>query len=396
MNNEASFLSVSQINNLLKRQFDENEDLHNLTIKGEIGTLRKSPNAIYFLLKDEKSQISCLMWSDSLIYLPFEPKDGDEVLASGSIRVYEARGVYQLYVSSLSLFGQGAALLKLEALKKKMQAEGLFDESRKRPIKEFPSKIGLIVGKGSAAEADLLKNLQRRWPLADIIEFPSLVQGAEAPKDLLRAFNLSKTYPLDTLIVARGGGSQEDLWAFNDETLARAVAFSPCPVISAVGHEIDTTLIDYVSDKRVSTPTGAAEAATPDQEEIRQRIDDLSNSLQVSLTTSLEGWKRELSLLSSRPFFQNPSEMYAKAKDDVKNLGERLALATANALTRKKEAVASLNGRLKALSPYGVLGRGYSITVASDGSILSSVKDAKSGEEIKTQLKDGIIHSKVE
>jgi exodeoxyribonuclease VII large subunit len=163
-----------------------------------------------------------------------------------------------------------------------------------------------------------------------------------------------------------------------------------------VGHEIDTTLIDYVSDKRVSTPTGAAEAATPDQEEIRQRIDDLGTSLQTGATTSLETWKRELSLLSSRPFFQNPSEMYSKAKEDVRNLNERLSLAMTNALTRKKEAVESLSGRLKALSPYGVLGRGYSITVTSNGAILSSVKDAQSGEEIKTQLKDGIIHSKIE
>jgi exodeoxyribonuclease VII large subunit len=392
---ETSFVTVSQVNGYLKEVIEGIADFRRLTVKGEVSNFKRYSNAAYFDLKDDKSVLPCVMWSDSLFYLSFAPKDGDEVLATGSIQVYQPRGRYQLYVSSLDLYGQGAELLRLEALKKKLAAEGLFDESRKRPLPSFPSLIGLIVGAGSAAEADLIKNLQRRWPLADIIVFPSLVQGTNAPKDLLRAYGLSKKYPLSTLIFARGGGSSEDLGAFNDEALVRAVSGSSVPTISAVGHEVDFTLLDYVVDKRVSTPTAAAEAATPDGNEIKERLDDLSFSLDEALKGLLETKKESVASLANRPFFKAPQSMYEAAKDKVKELGKRLDLAVDNGLAMKKADVARYEEHLIALNPYGVLKRGYSITEKEDGTVVKKKSDVKSGDVVKSRLEDGIITSKV-
>jgi exodeoxyribonuclease VII large subunit len=393
--NDASFLTVSQVNALLKAKIEEDDDLHGLVVKGEISNWKPYRSGVFFDLKDQASVISCLLWSDSALYLSFEPKEGDEVLATGSLSVYAPRGRYSLTVSTLELYGQGKALLALEALKKKLQAEGLFDPSRKRPIPRFPRTLGIIVGKGSAAEADLLKNLQRRWPLADIFDFPALVQGKEAPASLLKALETAETYPLDTLILARGGGSEEDLSAFNDERLARALANSPIPTVSAVGHEIDTTLIDYVSDLRVSTPTGAAEAATPDQNDIRNGLADSEDRLNASIDKTLTNCREKIVSLSSRPFFRNPAAQYVAAGEKVRTLSQRLAAAMDHQIALRKENIVSYAGRLKALNPEGVLSRGYSITQNANGKIIASIKDLQVGEEVKTKLKDGIMHSKV-
>lgn len=389
----SSYLSVSELNTLLKVKFENDDDLHGLYVEGEISSWKSYPNATYFDLKDEKSVLSCILWGTASLYLPFEPKIGDLVLVRGDLSVYPPRGRYSLMCSSIELAGLGKELLALEALKKKLQAEGLFDESRKRPIPKFPHTIGIIVGKGSAAEADLLKNLNRRWPLSDLYFFPSLVQGKEAPKDLLRAFSLSQSYPLDTLIIARGGGSNEDLSAFNDETFVRAVARSSVPTISAVGHESDTTLIDYVSDLRVSTPTGAAEAATPNKIDILNGILQSGERLQNALLAESASLTTRLNALSSRPFFKNPAAPYNEKEKEVEDLSKRLYLAVYHSLSEQKDEVKSLKDHLKALNPESVLSRGYSLTKTKEGKILSSVKDVHSGEEIETKLKDGIIHS---
>lgn len=396
MDNEASFVTVSQVNGYLKTVIEGIADFRRLTVKGEISNFKRYSNAAYFDLKDDKSVLPCVMWSDSLFYLSFQPKDGDEVLATGSVQVYQPRGRYQLYVNSLNLFGQGAELLRLEALKKKLTSEGLFDEQRKRPIAEFPTAIGLIVGDGSAAEADLIKNIQRRWPLVDIIVFPSLVQGTDAPRELLRAFNLSQEYELSTLVFARGGGSSEDLSAFNDETLVRAVSKSRVPTISAVGHEIDFTLLDFVVDKRVSTPTAAAEAATPDQLDIKQKLDELSVSLDEAIGGVLEQLSDEVGTLSSRPFFKGPESMYAAATEEVEGLRKRLDLALFNTLEMRRVDLTRLGEHLDALNPCGVLKRGYSITQRKDGSIVQSVVDVKKDDVIESRFADGIITSKVQ
>lgn len=392
-----SYISVTVLNTLIKHKLEEEDDLRGLAVKGEISNWKRYRSGVFFDLKDEKgSVISCILWSDNYLYLPFEPKDGDEVIAYGNVTVYVPRGRYSLQVAMIYPFGQGAALLALEALKKKLAAEGLFDESRKRPIPRFPDAIGLIVGKDSAAEADLIRNITRRWPLTDIYLFPAQVQGKDAPKSILTALETAETYPLDTLIIARGGGSSEDLSAFNDEKLVRAVAACPIPTISAVGHEIDTTLIDYVSDLRVSTPTGAAEAATPDQEEIRRQLLDLEERLENANETYMSNLRQQVEHLAKRPFFTNPASLYENAIKETKNLEERLALAEQHRLLLAQKQLEGYAARLKSVNPDNVIKRGYSVTLDESGKPITSVKQAHKGQRLNTKLKDGIIVSTIE
>ncbi len=394
---EERYLTISQFSDRLKYKFDIDPELRGVFLRGELSNFRVySSGHAYFSLKDEKAVISGIMWRDTVERLSFPPKDGDEVLVRGSVSVYQPQGKYQIYVSHMELFGQGNELLKLKELAKKLQAEGLFDESRKRPLPPFPKKIGVITAKGSAAAKDIVYNLQSRWPLADIVIFPSLVQGKEAPKDLIRAFNLSQKEDIDVLIVGRGGGSSEDLSAFNDEALVRALATSKCPLISAVGHEIDVSLTDLVADKRVSTPTGAAVAAVPDKNDILASLDDSEERLTNRLTNKIERYKEALESFSSRPFFLNPQAIYHDKLEDLSALKDRLMRASASSLKEKEHALETLKERLSALSPYGVLNRGYSFATDEEGKILSSVNDAKLGSRIKTHLKDGIIISHIE
>ena len=305
--------------------------------------------------------------------LTFVPKNGDEVVILASADVYPARGSYQLLAYEMNQVGQGDILLELEKLKKQLQAEGLFEQSRKRPINIYPNAIGVITAKNSAAIKDILFNIKRRYPIADIYVFYSAVQGESAPKELLKAFNESQKYDLDTLIIGRGGGASEDLSAFNDETLVRAIANSKMPVIAAVGHEIDSTLVDFVADKRASTPTGAAELATVDRREIEQKfeyaLEDMNNSL---------------------------LEKVKDMKEDLSSLKEELDESIQDLLDENKRVLKSYNDQLEALSPMKVLERGFSITETKDGRVVSSVKDIEPGDNVTTVLKDGTIISKVE
>ena len=393
---QNKYFSVTALNTLIKSKIDGDEELHNVYVKGEISNWKSYNSGFFFDLVDEKkSVIPCILWSDNYLYLPFEPKNGDEVIALGSVSVYVGRGRYNFTVKTLEKFGQGAALLALEALKKKLQAEGLFDISHKKPIPEFPKSIGLIVGDKSAAEADLIKNISRRWPLCEILVFPSLVQGKDAPKELLKALRRAETTEIDILIIARGGGSNEDLSAFNDEALARELYACTIPCISAVGHEIDTTLIDYVSDLRVSTPTGAAEAATPDQQEIRAVLLGAEDALNTAMKNLLSKKRDQLNSLSARPFFKNPSSNYAKAKEEVQQLSKRLEMSLAHLFEMSRNQVRSLSSRLDALNPRNVISRGYSMTTDERGNIVSSVKQIAEGDTLKSVLKDGTITSKV-
>ena len=393
---QNKYFSVTALNTLIKSKIDGDEELHNVYVKGEISNWKSYNSGFFFDLVDEKkSVIPCILWGDNYLYLPFEPKNGDEVIALGSVSVYVGRGRYNFTVKTLEKFGQGAALLALEALKKKLQAEGLFDISHKKPIPEFPKSIGLIVGDKSAAEADLIKNISRRWPLCEILVFPSLVQGKDAPKELLKALRRAETTEIDILIIARGGGSNEDLSAFNDEALARELYACTIPCISAVGHEIDTTLIDYVSDLRVSTPTGAAEAATPDQQEIRAVLLGAEDALNTAMKNLLSKKKDQLNSLSARPFFKNPSSNYAKAKEEVQQLSKRLEMSLGHLLEMSRNQVRSLSSRLDALNPRNVISRGYSMTTDERGNIVTSVKQIAEGDTLKSVLKDGTITSKV-
>lgn len=370
---EALIVSVSQVNEYIKEIISRDENLKYVLVKGEISNFKAGPNGhCYFSLKDSKSIINAVMFSTQSKKLSFIPKDGDEVVCFASVSVYEARGTYQLYVQSMQSTGKGQLLVELEELKRKLQAEGLFDPSRKRKIDIFPNKIGIISALNSAGLKDIVTNIKRRLPTVEIFIFPSLVQGEQAPKSLLKAFELSQNYPLDTLIIGRGGGASEDLSAFNDETLVRAISTSKMPVIAAVGHEIDFTLVDYVADVRVSTPTAAAEKATIDKREILQQLDDYVNLMQNALKSKV---KENIKV--------------------VKELDEKLIYILKDNLKNVQMKINYLNSVLESLNPVKVIERGYSITYNEKGEIIKDISQVVIGENIKTILANGEIISEV-
>jgi len=388
--------TVSELNLKAKAALEKEPDLSFVSVRGEIASYKEYPSAVYFDIKDDKSILSCVMWGRDTLSLSWKPKVGEEVVAFGSVALYPAKGRYQFQCLSLSLFGQGDALLELQKRKEKLEKEGLFDPARKRKLPAFPQTIGLIVGDGSAAEADLLRNLNRRWPLSAIVVFPSLVQGKNAPKEIIKALERANAEDLDVLILARGGGSNDDLDAWNDEDLVRAVAKSKAPTIAAVGHEIDFTLVDYVADKRVSTPTGAAELATPDQNDVYQGLIETENALNYRVATLLRRLEERLENLSNRPFFVRPEALYERGEREVEALAGRLDYAYQNAINRKETSLKQAEASLDALNPSHVLERGYSIARDENGAVISSAKAVKPGMKVKTILKDGSFTSKVE
>ncbi len=388
--------SVTDLNLMAKGVLERVPELSYVSVRGEIASYKEYPSAIYFDIKDQKSTLTCVMWGSYASRLTFSPKIGDEVVVFGSVTLYSQKGRYQFNALNLSLFGKGEALLALQALKEKLQKEGLFDQSKKKVIPAFPNSIGIIVGKDSAAEADLKTNIHRRWPIAELHVYHALVQGKNAPEDIVKALNKASEDKLDTLILARGGGSNDDLDAFNDERVVRAFAAVSIPKIAAVGHEIDFTLVDYVADKRVSTPTGAAEAATPDQNEIYMGLLDMESSLNSYMKARINKEETRLLSLVNRPMFLHPSSMYEKGEEDLEALKKRLNLSFKNLVLRKEGALDTMESRLNGLDHHRLLNRGYSLVYSSDGKIVKSIKDVKKGSKITTHLKDGKITSVVE
>lgn len=365
--------SVSDINNYVKNILTNDENLKYLFVKGEVSNFKSGQNGhLYFSLKDENSLISCVMFNTYASKLKEKPKDGDEITLCASISAYPSRGTYQLLVYYIEMVGEGAILVELEKLKKKLAKEGLFDESRKRNINIYPNAIGVITAKGGAAIEDIVKNIKRRYPICDIYFFPSSVQGENAPKELLKAFLKAQEYNLDTLIIGRGGGASEDLSAFNDEKLVRAIATSKMPVIAAVGHEIDSTLVDYVADKRASTPTGAAELATIDQREIRLH---LANSIE-EISDSIK-------------------EILVDMEDDLVSSKEDLNNSIKNYLDEIAEDLEHKKNKLELINPKSILNRGYSISMDDNGNVITDINSIDVGQKIKTVIKDGFIESVV-
>ena len=365
--------TVSDINNFIKAILTSEEKLKFIRVKGEISNFKAYPSGhFYFSLKDNESTISAVMFSTYAKRIAFSPKNGDEVVVLASVDAYVPRGSYNLNVFEMEEVGLGQQLIELEKLKKQLMSEGLFDESRKRPINIYPNAIGVITAPNGAAIRDIVTNIKRRYPIADIYVFPSLVQGEQAPSELLKAFNKSQEYDLDTLIIGRGGGASEDLSAFNDEKLVRAISKSKFPIIAAVGHEIDTTLIDYIADKRASTPTGAAELATVDRREIEKEFNYATMQMEQAITNLIKNQKEELETL----------------KEEIKeSLKEKIE--------SEKDELNHLKKQLEILNPKSVLSRGYSISVDENGHSISSIKQIKNGQNIKTIVSDGEIISKV-
>jgi len=359
--------TVSDINKYIKNIINNDQNLRFVSVKGEISNLKYGANGhVYFSLKDKESIISVCLFATYATRLSFKPENGDEVIVLASVDVYPARGSYQLIAVALEQAGKGDILYELEELKKQLASEGLFDVSRKKKINLYPSAIGVITAPNSAAIKDILFNLKRRYPIADIYFFPSQVQGENAPKELLNAFNLSQQYPLDTIIIGRGGGASEDLSAFNDEKLVRAIADSKIPVIAAVGHEIDSTLVDYVADKRASTPTGAAELATIDRREIELHFQDVIDSMQQSLRDYVNDRKEEI--------------------EDAK---EEISMYVENKIDLLKQKIHLRKEQLASLSPKNILQRGYSITLDANGQAIVDAKTQKVGNKIKTIYASG-------
>ncbi len=388
--------SVTSLNRYIKQKFDSDTSLRGIKLKGEVSNFKPYSNGhIYFTLKDENSSIRAVMFGEYTKYIQGPIKDGDEIIAVGYVSTYPARGEYQFYAQAIELAGAGQQLLELEMLKKKLAAEGLFDQSRKREIKQFPRAIGVICAPNSAALSDIEKNIRLRNPFVELKIFPSLVQGSEAPKELLKALKKAEISSIDTLIIGRGGGASEDLSAFNDEALVRATAAFPVPVITAVGHEIDFTLIDYVADARASTPTGAAVLSTIDMHEVMQRVDVDSVRLDEAMKNRMTLLRHKIDSLKNRPFFINPRSMYETTLVEVDNSKKRLEQAMLYQIKSRQERVEMMSKQLKSLSIDSVLTRGFAIMQTPDGKVVTSVEQVTIDQELKTKLKDGCITTKV-
>lgn len=373
MSQDRPVFTVSDINQYIKALISSDENLKCIYVKGEISNFKMASNGhFYFSLKDEKSLIGAMMFSNYANRINFKPENGQEFVVFGSVDAYPGRGTYQIIVYQMEEVGAGQQLLELEKLKKKLLEEGLFDESRKRKINLYPNAIGVITAPNSAAIKDILFNIKRRYPIANIYVFYSAVQGENAPRELLKAFELAQTYPLDTLLIGRGGGASEDLSAFNDEALVRAIANSKMPVIACIGHEIDSTLVDFVADKRASTPTAAAELATVDRREIEEKLSFALQDMEESLKSRIQGMK-----------------------DDLSSYKEDLDLEIRLLVSHYKELLAHKKVALEALNPDNVINRGFSLTVDEQGKPVSDIKQVKKGQKIRTILKDGVVNSEV-
>ncbi|MBQ8208801.1 MAG: exodeoxyribonuclease VII large subunit [Clostridia bacterium] len=394
---EKVIVTVSQLNGYTKTLLEQNELLSDIFVKGEISNFKiYSSGHLYFSLKDEKAAIAGVMWRSYAGRLPFVPKDGLKVIAHGRISLYEDTGRYQIIADDLQPDGIGSLYYAYEQLKRKLSEEGLFDERYKKPLPRFPRRVGIITSPTGAAIRDMTRILGRRFPMVEMLLYPTLVQGNGAAAQLsagIRYFNEKKN--VDVIIIGRGGGSIEDLWEFNNEDLARTVFASEIPVISAVGHESDFTICDFVADVRASTPSAAAELAVPEQTEIVARLDNAKKRLALLASAYITDRKKRLEVLAASPFLRSPLNFIDTKRLNVTQLLDRLDGAVRRNIDKKtasyKEKVASLT----ALSPLAVLSRGYGVSYGEDGNILKSVKNIKKGDSIRSALSDGELFATV-
>ena len=438
MNSE--YLTISDINKIIKYTIEGNEELRSVYLKGEISNIKyHSRGHLYFSLKDENSKINAVMFNYDR-YLSFSPKDGDSVLVHGRVSVYEASGSYQIYVDSMEIDGVGNLYVLFEKLKKKLSEEGLFDPEHKRKIKRVPRKIGVITAPTGAAVRDIISTINRRFPMTEIYLFPTLVQGDGAKDNIVRMIELANTFDdIDTIILGRGGGSIEDLWAFNEEIVARAIYNSKIPIISGVGHEIDFTISDFVADLRAPTPTGAALMATPDIEEVRRYFKNTFERINTSIENKLYSYNQLLNKYKSNYILNNPIKLYEIQEQKLDNIYDRLNNYISNLIENnkhildkyksnyilnnpkvlyeqkeqvidlykekinkriidivndKKNTIDTLKLKIELLNPDNILDKGYSI-VYKDGKVIKDVKDLDINDKITTKFKNGSVISEV-
>ncbi len=393
-----SALSVTELNQYIKDLLDLNPPLTDIFIKGEISNFKAhSSGHLYFTLKDEGSALKCVMFRASAMGLGFRPENGMKVTAHGRISSFVRDGAYQLYCDDMEPDGVGSLYIAFEQLKKKLEAEGLFAESRKKPLPKIPSRVGVVTSPTGAAVRDIINVCKRRFPYAEVIVYPALVQGEGAVASVAAGIEFFNRKSLaDVLIVGRGGGSIEDLWAFNSEVVARAVAASAIPVISAVGHETDFTICDFVADRRAPTPSAAAEIAVPDIFELKQKFNNIISRESAILKKKFEYLRDHLSRLEkSRPLV-SPMNTIEDRRMTVDSLFERLEYCENNIIERKKALLARTAAALNALNPLAVLTRGYSAVFDKEGRVIKSVNDTKIGETIALKLSDGTVSAVVE
>ncbi|MBP1549593.1 MAG: exodeoxyribonuclease VII large subunit [Oscillospiraceae bacterium] len=392
----SSILTVSQINRYISFKLKEDKKLHGILVSGEISNFTNHTRTghLYFTLKDNETSIKAVMFSSMASRLNFAPKNGMKVIVSANVQVYERDGVYQLYVNDMQPDGIGALYLAYEQLKEKLLYEGLFDEAHKKPLPEFPNKIGIITSLEAAALQDMLNIISRRYPLAQITIFPALVQGINAPESLCKAIEKADTSELDLLICGRGGGSFEDLMAFNNEQLARTIYSCNTPIISAVGHETDTTIADFAADLRAPTPSAAAELAVPDMTVIYNKLDLLAKMLAQGFIMQLDTKYRKLETLEKRIEDAVPFAQINLYKEKLSNIEKSLDSAYKNKLLNYSKILAEKSVQLDALSPLKTLARGYSL-VYKEEQLVKSTEAVSAGDKVDIQLSDGIVSATI-
>ena len=390
---ERQVLSVGQTNDYIKNKLDNDPGLRNIAIRGELSNYKVYPSGHhYFTIKDGTGAMKCVMFKSAAMRLRFRPENGMQVIAMGSVTVYVRDGVYQLYCTGLVLDGIGDLYAAFEQLKTKLAAQGLFDPAHKKPLPRFPGTIGIITSSAGAAVHDMLRILRKRYPLTNVRLLPVRVQGAEAPAEIAGAIWYANQHKLaDLLIVGRGGGSIEDLWAFNDEMVARAIYESRIPVISAVGHEPDVTISDFVADLRAATPSNAAELAVPDQDALRQTLDEMQNAMAVAMQTKIDRAGERLRNLSNRPVLKSPMASFESRRKALELLEKRLISAQSGNVAKNRQRFVAQVSKLDAMSPLKVLTRGYAMAAKEDGTIVRSVQDVKPGDPIAVRVSDGTI-----
>ena len=388
--------SVTELNNYVKRILEMDENLKNVFVTGEISNFKNHYSGhMYMTIKDEGGAIKAVMFSSYASRLKFVPENGMKVIIFGSVSLYNKDGSYQLYITDMQPDGLGALNLAYEQLKERLQNEGLFNLEFKKPIPKFPKKIGVMTAPDGAAVRDIFSVLKRRYPVAEIVFSPVAVQGASAAPEIAKAINLfNEQKAADVLIVGRGGGSLEDLWAFNEEVVARAIFQSEIPVISAVGHETDFTIADFVSDLRAPTPSAAAELAVPDIFELKSELLGLKQHLSVLMRNMLTGEKERLENFEKQITILSPTNKIINSRQELSNLYEKVVNSITSKLNDEKTKISLLSSKLNALSPLEVLSRGYSISYKNEMPI-KSVGDVMTGDNIKIRVTDGEFFAEV-
>lgn len=388
----AELLNVTELNEYLRCLMEGDALLSDILVRGEVSNFKNhyATGHLYFSLKDETGAVRAVMFRSYASRLRFQPENGMKVIVHGRVSVFPRSGDYQIYVNEMQPDGAGALAVAFEQLRRKLEAEGLFDEARKRPLPPYPTRIGLITSPTGAAVRDMLQVLGRRYPLSDVVLFPALVQGPGAPESLVKGLRcFAGEVPVDLIIIGRGGGSMEDLWCFNHENVVRAVAASPVPVISAVGHETDFTLCDFAADLRAPTPSAAAELAVPDKTELAARITALAGRAEAAERQVLVSLREKLRRLAGSAALSSPRYVLDRERMTLDLLAQKLIHEGQGLVPPRRAALAALCGKLSALNPAGVLARGFGIVFDETGHTVSTVEALSEDETIRVKLTDG-------